>query len=213
MRLTAAAITALVLLTQAPAVHAQTQSPADAPATARLHARLSQAEVLRADFVQSKAMAAFKKPLVTRGQLVFAPRHGVIWKIEQPLRLTYVLREDRLIEIAADGREQVKTARELPAVAHVARIFRALLGGQTQALDELFAASLSGDPDRDWTLTLTPRATQTAQFVRRIALAGGRHLDEIRLEEAGGDVTTLSFSHTRLADALSPEESRLLTTP
>ena len=46
-----------------------------------------------------------------------------------------------------------------------------------------------------------------------IALAGGRHLDEIRLEEAGGDVTTLSFSHTRLADALSPEESRLLTTP
>ena len=84
---------------------------------------------------------------------------------------------------------------------------------QTQALDELFAASLSGDPERDWTLTLTPRATQTAQFVRRIALAGGRHLDEIRLEEAGGDVTTLSFSHTRLADALSPEESRLLTTP
>lgn len=60
-------------------------------------------------------------------------------------------------------------------MAHVARIFRALLGGQTQArLDELFAASLSGDPERDWTLTLTPRATQTAQFVRRIApIAGG----------------------------------------
>ena len=51
----------------------------------------------------------------------------------------------------------------------------------------------------------------TAQFVRRITLAGGRHLDEIRLEEAGGDVTALGFSHTRLADALAPEESRLLT--
>ena len=108
-------LAALALSALAPTAYAQNQAQ---DATARLHARLSQAEVLRADFVQSKTMAAFKKPLVTRGQLVFAPRHGVIWKIEHPLRLTYVLREDRLIEIAADGREQVKTARELPAGPH-----------------------------------------------------------------------------------------------
>lgn len=184
---------------------------AEAPATTRLHTRLAQAEVIRADFVQSKAMAAFKKPLITRGELVYAPRHGVIWRIDHPLRLTYVLREDRLIEIDADGREQVKTTREQPAIAHVARLFRALLGGQTQALDELFDSRLSGDPEQSWTLNLTPRATQTAQFVRHITLKGGRHLDEIRLEEASGDTNTLSFSRTRQADALSPDESRLLT--
>ena len=204
-RLTAALALVLNLALLAPAAHAE------APATARLHARLGQAEVIRADFVQSKAMAAFKKPLITRGELVFAPRHGVIWRIDQPLRLTYVLREDRLIEIDADGREQVKTAREQPAIAHVARLFRALLGGQTQALDELFDSRLSGDPEQSWTLNLTPRATQTAQFVRHITLKGSRHLDEIRLEEASGDTSTLSFSRTRLADVLNPDESRLLT--
>lgn len=188
-----------------------TPAGAEPAGTARIHARLSQAEAIHADFVQTKEMAAFKKPLVTRGTLVFAPREGVLWQIEQPLRLTYVLRDERMLEIGADGREQVKIARELPGIAHVARVFRALLGGQTQALDEFFDSRLSGDPDKAWSIELTPRAAQTAQFVRRIVLKGGRDLDEIRMEEASGDATHIRFTRTRTDAALSTEERQLLS--
>ena len=135
--------------------------------------------------------------------------HGLLWLLKTPLQQDYRITSQGI------ARRDGTSWQMLPgksAGAEQNRLFLAVLQGDSSGLQRDFDLQLQGEPAH-WTLTLTPRATQTAQFVRRIALAGGRHLDEIRLEEAGGDVTTLSFSHTRLADALSPEESRLLTTP
>lgn len=176
---------------------------------AQLGARLEQVPVLRAEFVQSKQMAAFKKPLQTRGRLVFARQNGVLWQIEQPLKLTYVLQENRMLEIGDDGNVQARTSKDQPGIAQIGRIFRALLGGQTKALADLFDASGSGDAERGWTLTLTPRTPQVAQFIRRIALNGSRYVDSIRIEEAGGDTATIKFRQTGEAAALNDEERKL----
>ncbi|MGE5385747.1 MAG: outer membrane lipoprotein carrier protein LolA [Betaproteobacteria bacterium] len=176
---------------------------------ARLGARLEQFPVVRADFVQTKEMAAFKKPLVTKGRLVFSRQNGVLWQIEQPLKLTYVLQETRVVEIGEDGAVQIKTAQDVPGIAQVGRIFRGLLGGQTKALGDLFDSAGSGDPERAWTLVLTPRNPQVAQFIRRITLAGGKQVDSIRIEEASGDTATMRFQHTSEAAAISAEEGRL----
>ena len=67
------ALIAFVLLLGADQLAA---APTDDIAT-RLGTRLEQAPVLRAEFVQSKEMAAFKKPLITRGRLVFARQQGL----------------------------------------------------------------------------------------------------------------------------------------
>lgn len=199
-------ITVVLLCTAGQIAAAVATTPADDIA-ARLGARLEQAPVVRAEFVQTKEMAAFKKPLVTRGRLIFARQQGVLWQIEQPLKLAYVLQEARMVEIGEDGVAQIKTAQEVPGLAQVGRIFRALLGGQTKALADLFDSMGSGDPDRAWTLTLTPRTPQVGQFIRRITLTGGQHVDSIRIEEAGGDSATIRFKNTVEAKALSAEES------
>lgn len=183
-------------------------APADDIA-ARLGTRFEQAPVLRAEFIQTKQMAAFKKPLQTRGHLVFARKQGVLWQIEQPLKLTYVLQEGRMVEIGDDGSVQAKTTQDAPGIAQVGRIFRALLGGQTKALADLFETSGSGDPERAWTLTLSPRTPQVAQFIRRITLSGGRYVDSIRIEEASGDSSSIRFRQTSEATTLSPEERAL----
>ncbi len=176
---------------------------------ARLGARLEQFPVVRADFIQTKEMAAFKKPLVTRGRLVFSRQNGVLWQIEQPLKLTYVLQETRMVEIGDDGTAQVRTAQDVPGIAQVGRIFRGLLGGQTKALGDLFDSTGSGDAERAWTLILTPRNPQVAQFIRRITLTGGKQVDSIRVEEASGDTATMRFQHTSEATAISAEEGSL----
>ena len=180
-------------------------APADDIAT-RLGTRLEQTPVLRAEFEQKKEMAAFKKPLITSGRLIFAKQQGVLWQIEKPLKLAYVLQETRMVEIGEDGVAQIKTTQDVPGLAQVGRIFRALLGGQTKALADLFDSTGSGDPDRAWTLTLTPRNQQVAQFIKRITLTGGQHVDSIRIEEAGGDNATIRFKNTVEAKVLSAEE-------
>jgi len=183
-------------------------APADDIAS-RLGARLEQVPVLRAEFVQSKTMAAFKKPLVTRGRLVFARQQGVLWQIEQPLKLAYVLQEGRMLEIDDSGVAQARTTQDVPGIAQVGRIFRALLGGQTKALADLFDCTSSGDPERAWTLILVPRTPQVAQFIQRITLSGGRHVDSIRIEEAGGDTATIRFRQTSEAMELTAAERNL----
>jgi hypothetical protein len=172
---------------------------------ARLNRRLEQRPVLRAEFVQQKQMAAFKKPLVTRGRLVFVRGEGVLWKIEAPLKLTYVLTDDRIVEIGEDGGMQVRTAAEMPGIAQVGRVFRALLGAQTSALAENFTVVPEGTPEA-WRLALTPKPGPLGQFMKQIQLAGGRHVDRIRIEETNGDAMAISFRNTVEDDAPTPEE-------
>lgn len=173
--------------------------------TLRLNQRLSQHPVLRAEFVQEKRMAAFKRPLVTRGRLVFVRGQGVLWIIEAPLRLTYVLTDDRIVEIGEDGKAQTRTVQEVPGLAQVGRVFRALLGAQTDALKDMFTVAPEGSPDA-WQLVLTPKPGPVGQYMRQIQLAGSRHVDKIRIEEGNGDATTISFRNTSESDSASAEE-------
>lgn len=171
----------------------------------RLNQRLAQHPVLRAEFVQEKQMAAFKKPLVTRGRLVFVRGQGVLWTIEAPLKLTYVLTDDRISEIGEDGSVLARTAQDVPGLAQVGRIFRALLEAQTDALKDIFTVAPEGSVD-SWRLTLTPKPGPVGQYMRQVQLIGGRHLDKIRIEESNGDATSISFRNTSEADAASAEE-------
>ena len=183
-------------------------APTTAELAARMAQRLDQAPILRADFVQEKSMAAFRKPLQTRGKLVFARGQGVVWSIEAPIKLTYVLAEDRVVEIGEDGMPQVRTSRDIPGLAQVASLFRALLGAQTDALAEHFVVTPEGLLDA-WRLLLVPKPGPLAQAMKEIRMSGGRHVERIRIEEANGDSTTLIFRNTAEDRALAPVEYEL----
>jgi hypothetical protein len=187
--------------------------PAQSAATAELSAqfarRLEQHLVLRADFVQEKQMAAFKKPLVTRGRLVYVRDEGVIWKVEAPLKLAYVLTDKRIVEIGEDGKAVMRHTKDVPGIEQVGRVFRALLGAQPNAVSDLFSITATGTPAA-WRMTLTPRSGPLSQYMGQIQLNGGRNVDKILIEEAGGDKTAIVFRNTTEDDAPSAEERALL---
>ena len=173
-----------------------------------LSARVAQYPVVRAEFVQTKQMAAMKRPLVTRGRLTFSRSQGVLWQIEQPYRMSYVLGETRIVEIDGDGARKVRETRDVPGLAQVGRVFHAVLGANPAALREHFDIGVQGDLER-WNLDLKPRQAQLAQFLTGLQLAGGRFVETIRIGEAGGDSTQIRFSNSQSADALSEEETQL----
>lgn len=180
-------------------------TPAAADIATRIQHRLEQYPVLRAEFTQEKQMAAFKKPLLTRGRLVLARGEGVVWQINTPLKLTYVMSERRIIEIAADGRATVRSAKDLPGIDQVGRVFRALLGANLDALADTFSVSQEGTPDA-WRFVLTPKPGPVSQFMRRIRLSGSRYVDRIVIEETNGDTTSIVFHSFTEHNALSADE-------
>lgn len=175
---------------------------------ARISAQIEQPPVLRAEFTQTKQMAAMKRPLVTSGHLVYARRFGVLWQIEKPYRMSYVLGDEKIVEIGADGVRRERGLREAPGLAQVGRVFRAMLGADTTALREIFEASVQGDTAK-WEIELKPRRPQFAQFMTVLRLSGGRFVDSISISEAGGDTTQIRFRNSQGAVAPSAAELQL----
>lgn len=172
---------------------------------ARIGAQAERHAVVRAEFVQQKQMAALKRPLVTSGHVVFSHRDGVLWQIESPYRAGYALGENSVVEIAGDGTRRERNLRDVPGLAQVATIFRAMLGANEKALRETFDVEARGDVER-WQIELKPRQEQLARFVSRFSLAGGRFVESIRIEEAGGDTTLIRFRNTQAGEAASAAE-------
>ena len=174
----------------------------------QISAQIEQHAVVRATFVQSKQMAALKRPLVTRGRLTFSRSQGVLWQIEQPYRMSYVLGEARIVEIGSDGVRRIRETRDVPGLAQVGRVFRAVLGANSDALSEYFDVTVQGDPGK-WTIILKPRQPQLAQYLGGLQLSGGRLVEEIRISETGGDSTQIRFSDSQGAAALDAAELSL----
>lgn len=173
-----------------------------------LSAHVEQYPVVRAEFTQTKQMAAMKRPLVTRGRLTFSRSHGVLWQIEQPYRMTYVLGETRIVEIGSDGARKVRETRDVPGLAQVGRVFHAMLGANPATLREHFDVTGQRDASR-WSLELKPRQAQLAQFLSGLQLSGGSFVEEIRIGEAGGDSTQIRLADSQGADALNEAEAQL----
>ncbi len=184
---------------------------AEPDALARIAAQVEQSPVVRAEFVQSRQIAAMKRPLVTSGRLLFSQQHGVLWLIEQPYRIGYVLAEDRVVEIASDGSRRERGPRDVPGLAQVGRVFRAMLGTNTSALQEHFEVTAKVDGQK-WELVLTPRRAQLAQFLSGMQLSGSRFVESISVSEAGGDSTQIRLRNTQGASAPSDAELQLFGT-
>lgn len=182
---------------------------ADAATTlSQLGARLDQAGVIHADFVQTKTLQALKHPLLTSGRMAFARGLGVLWRVEKPYQVSYALSDERVIEVDPDGNRKVRAARDVPALAQIGRIFQAIFQGDIGALEGYFQVTVGGSQEH-WQVDLTPKP-ELARFLKGIQAQGGQFLDRIEVREAQGDVTVIEFRDSCLDQPLTDTEARLL---
>jgi hypothetical protein len=193
---------ALLLLLLLPGAVLQGQMPSG------LTAHLAEAACIHLDFSQTRTLAALSRPLKASGSLVLDRDKGVIWALQHPVALTYVMGPRGLLVVNGDGSRERKSAREAPMVAQMGQIFQALAKGDWHALDAYFTVTGEGRPER-WEVNLTPNA-QAAAFVKHIRLNGGRFIDRIRVDEAAGDRTELVFQHQTMDAPLTGAEAALL---
>jgi hypothetical protein len=189
------------LLVPSPAVWAE------APLRERIAAGLGRTAVLRAEFTQTKTVAALTRPLVTAGSMVYARQHGVLWRIEQPYRVTYALTDAGVSEIDAAGVRRPALG-EGPGLQHLSRIFRALFEPDFKALERYFTVDAAGNAGR-WQMTLTPGPALRRVF-RGVHLQGGRFVEQVSFDEANGDTLVIRFHNLREATGLDGEELNAL---
>jgi outer membrane lipoprotein-sorting protein len=199
--------TLLLLALLRPAV---AEPNAAAPAAQRLTpllAQIEQTRVIQAEFFQTKTLRALKRPLRTSGRLVFVRGQGVLWQIDKPYRASYLIEAESVLEISADGTRRIRPAREVPALAQTGQVFQAIFQGDTRALEAYFEIR-SQTGSSQWQVDLTAKP-MLARFLKSISAHGGRFLDAIEIEEAGGDTTRIEFRNTQLDAPIADADREL----
>lgn len=215
--LTRSAVAAVWIALQAAWVpaHAATTSTAandgagDAALVSQIAARLAQAKGVRSHFTQTQTLAAMKAPLVSTGSLLFFRDHGVIWQIDMPYKKTWVMSDGGMVVLDASGRRVANGAQQgSRGAAEIAKMMRAMLGGDLSALYSQFDVAARGTPAR-WQMRLVPRQPQIAQALRGVDMEGGAFLEGLRITLANGDVTQFEFSGSAQVSEPTPADQQL----
>ncbi len=189
----ALAVVAMAWMLSATPVPAQDAEPAG-QGDGGVRARLTQPEVLRGRFEQRKKLKGFRNPLVSRGDFLLLRQRGVAWDTTEPFASSTLLTRERLLTRLPDGSQRVVLdAAASPGMAAVNSLLMALVAGDLDALAPQFHAEETLLADGAWTLVLHPREARLKRLFARIELRGDRHVRQVRIEETGGDLTTLRF--------------------
>lgn len=173
---------------------------------ARIRTRLADAPVLRGEFEQRKTVKGFKHPLVSHGDYLVTKARGVVWRTQAPFASTLVLTRERLLARQPDGSvaNRLDTAQE-PGLRAVNELLFALIAADLSALASRFR--IDGDErGTGWRAVLVPRDATLAQWIKSIELDGDRHVNGVRIAEAGGDSSEIRFTRQQTGQALTREE-------
>jgi hypothetical protein len=193
----------VVALLAMPAVQGAEQQPADA-----LLARLHQPAVLRGNFVQSRQITGFKRPVESSGDFVVARGAGLLWHTQKPFESLLSVSRARLrVTNGKGGTETTLDAKREPMLRTLNDILQSVVIADARALQLNFELDVRPVGATDWEMILTPRDAALRSRFSSIVLAGGAHVQNARLVEAGGDITTVRFMDQREDLKLSDAEA------
>lgn len=204
----AAFLLALVILFHAGVVYAAEPAKAGTPGSADLPAFLNSLgkkiagfQTLKTDFTQEKKMAMFKEKLVMKGRICLQKPNKIAWHVDSPLRYS-VLITDKMIRQWDEDTNQVQevSLTKNPIFQNVLSQLTVWFSGEYGALlDTNDVRLVKRDP---LVIEFVPRENNIAKkVIKAITITfreDQKYLQQIRIQEVSGDVTTIQFKNVLL---------------
>jgi outer membrane lipoprotein carrier protein LolA len=175
---------------------------------AKIQSMIARPKVLCGRFDQTKQLVGLKKPLASNGRFCVVADKGVLWRSLQPFPSTLRLTRDEIVQMQGGRVAMRLDAKQEPAVRMINGVLFAALAGDLEKLEALFEIDGGVRDAHQWTVTLKAREPALAKAIGSIALEGGAYVQNVRIDEAGGDRTSIVFSDIRTGDgAMSADEA------
>ncbi len=174
----------------------------------QIASHLNKDGIIHADFDQVRSLSALTRPIRSYGKVVVAGNQGIIWQIDYPCRVKYLITSDGVIEVGLDEPRKTTSTGKRQPFNQAAKLIGSLLDLNDMILSKNFAIKISGDINL-WTIVLKPHQ-KLSKFISTISISGGAFMNEVNIIEATGDSTHLTFHDVRRNDPLSLDELKLI---
>ncbi|HXC92389.1 MAG TPA: outer membrane lipoprotein carrier protein LolA [Geobacteraceae bacterium] len=183
------------------------QQPADMAAfMSELGKRASDFKTLKTDFTQEKKMAMFKEKMVMKGRIYLQKPSKIAWHVDSPIRYS-VLITDKLIrqwDSDTDKVQEISLAKN-PIFQNVLNQMNVWFSGSYGSmLDTNTVTVLKTDP---LVIEFLPKEGNIAKkVIKNITItfrSDQKYLQQIRILENSGDITTIRFSNTQMNPPLN----------
>ncbi|HEX6613953.1 MAG TPA: LolA-related protein [Rhodanobacteraceae bacterium] len=140
-------------------------------------------------FVEVSYRSMLDRPLITSGTMKWLGGDKLERDVEKPYKAVAKIGGGQMSVERAGHPAQTMPISRAPQMGAILAGFRALLGGDTEALSRDFKVQADGNPAH-WVLTLTPRSDELEHRVQSIVIDGRDDAPRcMTLNEADGDTT------------------------
>ena len=154
-------------------------------------ARLSEPDVLRGRYSQTRLIAVLSRPLESSGRFILSER-GLHWQQEEPFISVLIADGERLVQRLADGQVTTIDGAEQPIVLSFSRIFLSIFRGDHGELEDNFSIQFETHDDV-WEIGLTPIGFPLSEAINKIMLRGREHIDQLSVFSHSSDEMTINF--------------------
>jgi outer membrane lipoprotein-sorting protein len=146
----------------------------------------------RSEFIEQQFLHVLKRPLESRGQLVYDAPDRLEKHTLEPRREALVVVGD-VLTLERGTHRRVLNLRDFPQVAPFVTAIRATLAGDRAGLERVFHMEFAGDLAQ-WTLTLAPLDATLAQSITRIRIDGAEaNLRRVEITQPDGDRSVMTM--------------------
>ena len=171
--------------------------------------KASSFKTLKTEFIQEKKMIMFKNKLVMKGRIYLEKPNKIAWHVDSPVRYS-VLITDKLIR---QWDEDTNKVQEISLAKNP--IFQNVLGQMTVWFSGEYGSLLDSNDVRikkrnPLVIEFVPRDNNVSKKVIKSITITFRndqnYLQQLRIQENSGDVTTINFLHTILNAPLTSKQ-------
>lgn len=179
-------------------------------AFARINERLAKTEVIRSNYVEVKTLTVLRRPLRSKGRLVFCVGRGMHRVMTEPFMKEWIITPSKITQRHADGEIEYLDLSALPVARAFVDAFLKVASGDVTSLRSDFHLYFRGDAE-NWTMGFVPRKEPMNVVIASMVLTGhGALLESLVVLETNGDRTETAFQETAVGPPLSAEEEQTI---